>query len=106
MGNFEVIAEYLRIAYFHLDACLFFFLLFQLLQIGLAVSGNRADFIELGRITVADDAAVADNQSRIVLDAAAQQVVHIVVRLDPAAQALEQIRVGLLQDMPELGYRR
>ena len=106
VGNFEVIAEYLRIAYFHLDACLFFFLLFQLLQIGLAVSGNRADFIELGRITVADDAAVADNQSRIVLDAAAQQVVHIVVRLDPIAQALEQVRIGLLQDMPELGYRR
>ena len=48
VGNFKVIAEYLRIAYFHLDARLFFFLLFQLLQIGLAVGGNRADFVELG----------------------------------------------------------
>ena len=102
MGNLEVIAKDLGIADFHLDARLFPFLLFQFLQKGMTVGRNGADFIEFRRKAVADDAAVADDQARFVLDAPAEQVIDVVMGLQAVIEAVQEVGTGTGQDLFQL----
>ena len=94
MRNLEVIAKDFGVADFHLNAGLFLFLLFQFLQKGMAVGRNGTDFIEFRRKTIADDAAVADDQSRFVLDTPAEQVIHVVVSLQAVIQGVQEVGTG------------
>ena len=68
----------------------------------MAVGRNGADFIEFRRKTIADDAAVADDQSRFVLDAPAEQIIHIVMSLQAVIEVVQEVGAGPGQDVFEL----
>ena len=94
VGNFEIVTEDLRIADFHLNARLFLFPFFHFLEEGVAVGSNGTDFIEIGVKAVADNAAIADDQARIVLDATAEEVIDFRMLRQGAIEALQEVTVG------------
>ena len=84
-----------------LDARGFPFALLQFGQIGLAIVGDVAQLVQLRVVTVADHAAFAHGERRVVVDGAGKQRAYVIHRVERLRAALDERRIaggGILPD--------
>ena len=105
IGDLEIVSEDIIEADLELDARLFLFLLFQLLDVLLAVLRQRAHFIQLSGEAFADVLAVLDVARAVLIHRTVQKVKDRAMRRELAVQLLQKHRACAGEELLHLRHR-
>ena len=104
IGDLKIVSEDIIEADLELDARLFLFLLFQLLDVLLAVLRQRAHFIQLGGEAFADVLAVLDVARPVLIHRTVQKVKDRAMRRELAVQLLQKHRACAGEELLHLRH--